>query len=134
MTRYLGQVVKVLDPFTVVVNIGTDQGVKPDSKFLIVGLADLIVDPTTGKELERLEIVRGKVGVQHVQPSIATLRSIEWDRSPDSREIKKVTGRGAGGLSNIFGNQDTVTELITPGDEKLRPLSEIQVGDHVLRA
>lgn len=126
--RYFGKVVSVQDKFTVVINAGEDKGVNVGDKFLIVGLGETIVDPDTNEELERLEIVRGRANVIHVQSKIATLKSMEIERSSDVKEIKKVTSRG-GGLSSFIGPQDTVTESIKPGDERPRELKGVVIGD-----
>ena len=98
--RYFAKVVLVQDKFTVVINAGSEKEVKVGKKFLIVGLGEVIVDPDTKEELERLEIVRGNAQVIHVQGKIATLHSSEYDGTADEREIRKVTARG--GLA-VFG-------------------------------
>lgn len=131
--RYFGKVVNVQDKFTVVVNVGSDHELKSGQKFLVVGLGQTIVDPDTNQELERLEIVRGKAQVTHIQQKIATLRSCDFDRGRDVTEIKKVTSRGLGVAASLFGPQDTVTESIKPGEERLKELTGVQVGDLIIR-
>lgn len=125
--RYFAKVVHVQDKYTAVINAGADREVKVGKKFLIVGLGEIIVDPDTKEELERLEVVRGSAVVTHVQGKIATLRSSEYDRTADEKEIKKVTARG--GLAVFGGPQDTVTETTKPGEQVLRELRGVQVGD-----
>ena len=128
--RYFGKVVSTPDKYSVVINKGTDQEVQVGQKYLVVGLGEIITDPDTGEELEKLEIVRGRVVVEHVQPKIATLKSCEYEASEDVKEIKKVTSRG--GLA-MFGPQDTVTESITPGAKHLKALDGAKVGDFVIK-
>ncbi|HHV66300.1 MAG TPA: hypothetical protein GXX48_01435 [Ochrobactrum intermedium] len=128
--RYFAKVVLVQDKFTVVINAGSEKEVKVGKKFLIVGLGEVIVDPDTKEELERLEIVRGNAQVIHVQGKIATLRSSEYDRTADEREIKKVTARG--GLAVFGGPQDTVTETTKPGEQIIREFRGVQVGDFAI--
>jgi hypothetical protein len=130
--RYFGKVVHVSDKFSVVINAGAEQDVKVGMKFLVVGLGDLIRDPDTGEELERLEIVRGRAEVVHVQPKLSTLRSIEVDRQPDTREIKKVTSRSTG-IAALIGPQDVVTESITPSEPVLLEFRGTKVGDLVIK-
>ncbi|GAB3785887.1 hypothetical protein [Dyella agri] len=129
--RYFGKVVATTDRFTIVMNRGSEHGVNNGDKFLIVGIGPVIIDPDTQEELERLEIVRGKVSVFHVQEKISSARSCEFERSSDVKEIKKVTSRG-GGVIGFLGPQDTVTESIKPGDEQLKELNGAQVGDLLL--
>lgn len=131
--RYFGKVVNIIDKFTVVMNKGAKDGVKANDKFLVITLGEIITDPDTGEELEKLEIVRGKVKVIHPQERISTLRSCEYEKSKDQKEIKKVTSRGGTGISMLFGGQDTVTESITPGEETLKELSSAQVGDLLIK-
>jgi hypothetical protein len=128
--RYFAKVVLVQDKYTVVINAGSEKEVKVGKKFLIVGLGEVIVDPETKEELEKLEIVRGTAQVTHVQAKIATLSSAEYDRSADEKEIKKVTSRGA--LAVFGGPQDTVTETTKPGEQVLREFRGVQVGDFAI--
>jgi hypothetical protein len=130
--RYFGKVVATTDKYTIVVNRGAEHGVKAGDRFLIVGLGPTITDPDTQEELERLEIVRGKVAISHVQERISTARSCEFEKSSDVKEIKKVTSRG-GGVLGLMAPQDTVTESITPGEESLKALNGAQVGDLLLK-
>lgn len=131
--RYFGKVVAARDKFTVVVNRGESQGVKIGDKFLIVGLGEVIVDPDTQEELERLEIVRGKVVVTHAQEKISTMRAYEYEKSSDAKEITKVSSRGGGGIASIMGAQETVTESIKPGEERLKALIGAQIGDFIIK-
>ncbi|MGN5130595.1 hypothetical protein ACTG13_13340 [Aeromonas hydrophila] len=130
--RYFGKVVHISDNFSVVINAGEAQNVKVGMKFLIVGLGDLILDPDTGEELEQLEIVRGRAEVVHVQARLSTLKSIETERQPDTREIKKVTSRNAG-LASLIGSQDVVTESIKPSEPILLELNNVCLGDYVIK-
>jgi len=131
--RYAGKVVSVSDKFTVIINKGSESGIVIGDKFLIIGLGEVIIDPDTQEELERLEIVRGKAVVTHVQEKISTLQSCEYEKSSGVREIKKVSLRGGVAIPGIFGPQDTVTESIKPGEERLKELNGIQVGDHIIK-
>ena len=131
--RYAGKVVSIRDKFSVIINIGSENGVKIGDNLLIVGLGEIIIDPDTREELEQLEIVRGKAVVTHVQAKISTLQSCENEKSSDEREIKKVTSRGGIAMPGIFGPQDTITELIKPGEERLKELKGVQVGDRIIK-
>jgi len=130
--RYFGKVVHISDKFSVVINAGAEKDVKVGMKFLVVGLGDVIRDPDSGEELEQLEIVRGRAEVVHVQPKLSTLNSIEVDRQPDTREIKKVTSRSTG-IAALIGPQDVVTESITPSEPVLLEFRGAKVGDLVIK-
>lgn len=128
--RYFGRVVATPDEYTVVINRGEEHEVKEGQKFLVVGQGDVIIDPETNEELEKLELVRGRVSVEHIQQKVSTLKSCEYETTEDVKEIKKVTSRGR---MDMFGPQDTVTESITPGEKYLRELNGAQVGDYVIK-
>lgn len=125
--RYIGKVVTVVNSTTVVVNIGADHGVHNGKTYLVVGLGEKITDPDTGELLEQLELVRGRVEVTHAQQKISTLTSVDVQREPDIKEIKR---SGAGTLyGHHFG---PVTESVKVGLERLKPLSSPKVGDYII--
>jgi hypothetical protein len=137
--RYYAKVVHVKDRFNVVINAGSVRGLKIGAKFLIVGLGETIIDPDTNEEIERLEIVRGKTEVIHLQDKIATLRSIEYELTQDIKEITKVknvapSSHRAFGSIGLFGNtpEETITESIKPGTRELKELNGVQIGDYAI--
>lgn len=130
--RYFGKVVSTRGNYTVIANKGEEQGVKVGDTFLVVGLGEVIVDPDTGEELEKLEIVRGKVKVTHVQPKISTLESCLYEKSSDTKEIKKVTTK-AGALLGMLGPQEAITESTIPGESRLKELVGARQGDYIIK-
>ena len=132
--RYAAKVVKVLDDYNIVVNRGTGHRLNVGDEFLVIGLGEVIRDPDTNEDLEQLEIVKGKVEIVHAQEKIATLKSCRYSRASEKKEIRKVSSTGRGGLVSIFGVQDTVTELVTPGEPILLKLENVKIGDVLLKA
>lgn len=132
--RYAAKVVKVLDDYSIVVNRGTGQGLNAGDQFLVIGLGEIIRDPDTNEDLEQLEIIKGKAEIVHAQEKIATLKSCRYSRASEKKEIRKVSSTGRGGLANMFGAQDTVTESVTPGEPVLLKLENVQVGDVLVKA
>ena len=136
--RYFGRVVQVIDQYTIVINKGQSE-VQEGDKFLVVGLGDIIKDPESGEELERLEIVRGKVKVFHIQSKISTLKSCEYEREEDRKEIKKVRKIRKSGAYNLLplthfpGEEITETESVEPGERRLKELKDVEVGDYVIK-
>ena len=130
--RYFAKVASVCDNYTVVINKGSDNGVKEGDRFLLVGVGEVITDPDTGEELEHLELVRGKATAIHVQNKVATLESCEYQKSSDTREIKKVTTK-ASALLGMLGPQDTVTESIKPGESRLKEFDDAAKGDFAIK-
>jgi flagellar biogenesis protein FliO len=140
--RYFAKVVSIIDRFTIVINVGSNEKIQIGDKYLVIGLGETIVDPDTQEELERLEIIRGKASVTHIQEKIATLHSYEYEYSPD--EITTVAKKKDQNVAtprsrsmSIFGFEGgDVTETTTttkPGVKQLKALSGVSVGDFVIK-
>jgi hypothetical protein len=121
VTADLAKVVHVVDaqylPFEVIINRGARHGLKVGDRFLVFGIGPEISDPDTGENLGRIELVRGRGEVIHVQDKLATLRSIEQSRG---RRGKRITRQ----YTSFIG--PTVEEEIPP--EQL-PFEGISLGD-----
>ena len=115
----LAKVVHVVDaefqPFEIVINRGERHGVRKGGRFLVFGIGPEVNDPDTGESLGRVELVRGRGEVIHVQDRLATLRSIEVS----SRRGKRVTKQ--------FGLGGPVVEEDIPPDQV--PFDGVRLGD-----
>lgn len=120
--KYFGQIAEVLDKYTVVINRGREHGIKDDAKFKIVTLGEEIIDPETRTSLGRLEILKGKVKVLHVQEKITTLTSYVYEQEPEVRKIART------GLQ-YFGRE---TEEVS-SKEVLVTLKNPRVGDWLIQ-
>lgn len=117
------KVAKVIDDFTVVINIGSKDDIKLGQKFLIYEVSDEeILDPDTKESLGYLEIVKGTGKVTHVQFKLSTLESCMYESSP----IKTVQ------KNPLFGALSEYTE-ITENDKTQLPFKEVCVGDFAKR-
>lgn len=117
-------VVKIIDSYTVVINRGSEHGIKEYQRFLIYTLSkEIIKDSDTGKSLGYLEIVKGTGEVKHVQPKMSTIKSDRMQKP--KRKIIKSTSRG------IFPFQGTSEEEIIEPSDRLRPFDGPKVGDKV---
>jgi hypothetical protein len=76
------RVAKVLDEFRVVLNAGEADGVEPGMVFAIFSLGDKIIDPGSREILGRLEIVKGRVRIEHVQANMSIGRSSDTYERP----------------------------------------------------
>jgi hypothetical protein len=116
----LAKVVHVVDsqylPFEIVINRGKRHGLKVGSRFLVFGLGPEVSDPDTGESLGRIELVRGRGEIVHVQDNLATLRSIEQSPARGKRVTKQFGSFAA----------PVVEEDILP--ERL-PFEGVSVGD-----
>jgi hypothetical protein len=110
-------------PLEVVVNKGERDGLKPGQRFLVFGYGPEITDPDSGKNLGRVELVRGRGEVVHVQPHLATLRSIEKSREAGKKRIIRDTT----GFGMLAGRGHVVEEDLEA--ERAMPFRDVSVGD-----
>lgn len=111
------RVVSIIDDYQLVINRGSEQGLKNGDRVLIYGIGEIIKDPVTGEDLGALEIVRGRGFVHHVQQKLATIKSSEKSRS----SIKRTTNEsGSLWLPRVVQEE-------TPGQEL--PFVSPKVGD-----
>lgn len=103
-------VIHVSDMLSAVINKGAEQGVKPGDTYLIYSLGPEINDPETGASLGRLEIVRGRAIVRHVQEKMSTLESDEFEETPGRRKIVKRESSGPYFLSMGIPQREEIEE------------------------
>lgn len=115
------KVVAINTPYQVVLNVGSDDGISTNYKFLIFGLGKMVTDLDTGEPLEQLEIPRGKGRVIHLQNKICTIESTDTTETPTTiRRINKLTSR----FAMMFPDTET-TEI----RRDKQPFNEVQIGD-----
>jgi hypothetical protein len=74
-----GKVLKILDSYRVVVDIGYNKGITKDMKFIIYELGEEIHDPDTNEIIDRLEIIKHHIKVIQIQEKFSVMKSDEWD-------------------------------------------------------
>ena len=79
MVEIVGQIAKVLNPYTVVINRGKMDGVEEDMRFVIYKLGDDIIDPETGDSLGELEYVKAKVKITYVAEKYSIAETYEQE-------------------------------------------------------
>ena len=122
----LAKVIHVVDsrsPFDLIINRGARDGVKPGHRFLIFGYGPEVTDPDSGENLGRIELVRGRGEIVHVQDHLSTIRSIE--RRPEHRGRRVIRDTTAIGLALRRGH---VIEEDWPAEEKV-PFRDVAIGD-----
>lgn len=119
MSQY--KVVFVTDSsYKVVINAGSEKGIKIGQRFLIYALSDYeITDPDTGESLGHLEIVKGTGRVVHVQDKMSTIESDVYETTPPKKIIRKNPLYGLGS-----------TEEHTTSKEHI-PFEDPEIGDLV---
>jgi len=74
-----GKVLKILDPYSVIVNIGYNDGIQKDMKFIIYTLGEEIYDPETNDVIDKLEIIKHRMRVVQIQEKFSILKSDEYN-------------------------------------------------------
>lgn len=104
-------VAHVIDKYKVVINRGSDQGVKEGDTYLIYAIGPDLIDPETNESLGPLEVVRGRAVVQHVQEKVSTLETVDFEETPGTRKIIKRDGAsGIMALSLGLANREEIEE------------------------
>ncbi len=127
MEKRTGKVVRVLNPFEVVVNLGSLAGVEKEDGFVVYAQGEELKDPDTGESLGVLEIVRGRARATHVQEKLTTLRSKETQSRPEETKRSKLRAPLEDlSLSRFLGpDEEYVTRLV----EVPAPFRNVSVGD-----
>ena len=72
-----GRIIRVLGPTEVVLNVGASDGVRSGMTFVIYTMGEVITDPLTGEDIQRLEIVKGRVIAREVETDGIVLLVVE---------------------------------------------------------
>ena len=70
----MGRIVRIIDPTTLIINRGTNHGVKNGMTFIIFEEGEEVIDPDTGESLGKYELVKGIVEVTNVQENMSQVR------------------------------------------------------------
>ncbi|HEC62269.1 MAG TPA: hypothetical protein ENI27_08455 [bacterium] len=73
--RISGQIARILSSTTLIINRGTEHGVKNGMKFIIFEEGDEITDPETGESMGHYEHVKGTVEVFNAQERMSEVRT-----------------------------------------------------------
>lgn len=118
-----GKIVRILDKKTVIINLGSKDGVDKSTTFRILAEPEDIIDPDSGEKLGSVNVVKSKLKAQKVDEKF-TIASTRW------------TDYGGLYLANIPGSETVdYGELNVPDDqiEPWKAKTEIPVkkGDEV---
>lgn len=119
--KYIAKVVKIINPTTVVINAGSQNGLRKGAKLLIVRLDEEVRDPESGEVLEVLELVIGEAEAIHVQDKITTIESTNYKPTRTKKRY-----------SPFDFIPSTIEENITPNEKE--PFKNVEQGDYILPA
>lgn len=118
-----GQIVKNIDDFKIVINRGSNDGVKLGQRFLVYSIdQEEIFDPETKESLGHLEIVKGTGVIVHLQERMATIQS-----DKEKKGGRSIIKRNIPAFSQWLGQEEEV--VINPADTQ--PFENLQIGDYV---
>ena len=117
-----GAVAQIIDQYTIVINLGSQSGVRLGKRFLVYGIGPEIKDPTTNQSLGQLELVRGTGVISHIQEKMATLTS---DMQRNNRKVIRKTSTNE--LTRAFGGSHVVEEEVA-NPERI-PFDDPAIGD-----
>ncbi|WP_243323868.1 hypothetical protein [Geothrix sp. SG200] len=118
--QLIASIVKIINEYTLVINKGSDHGLKIGDQFLVYFLeTEELFDPETNENLGRLEILRGTGSVIHLQEKIATIKSNRTTKT--IRTIKRTPNQWA---SVLLGS-----EIVEQPDVEVLPFEYPALND-----
>lgn len=121
-TKADGLVAHIENRKRVVINLGSDQDVREGDRYLIYDIGPEIKDPQTGKALGKLEIVKGKGTVVHVQKAIAI---VETEGQAVKIKTRKIPSPYAS-IGKLLSGEIEVVEEEFPPEE----FYDVKIGDN----
>ncbi len=128
-----GKVAKILNSRELVINRGTEHGVKEGMRFEVIEELEEVLDPDTKVSIGTISRVKIRVKVAHVQSRLSIARTYETYVVPDS----PLTAAFA--LSSLVAQNVTKVKTIASASEGYSgtPYEEgksfIQIGDKVVQ-
>ena len=128
-----GKVIRIINDKTILINLGSEEGVKIGTKFAIIGPGEEIIEPETGKSLGPIMLEKARVVVRQVEPEFCRastpIRTVKYPTSMD--RMAELYASMAGLAGRTVRQQDSL-----PVDESdIHPLTEeaskVKVGDSV---
>lgn len=128
MPKTRGRIIRILDRRTVIINLGSADGVLSDSTFSILAGPEKVVDPETKEELGEVLVVKAKVRASQVFESF-TIASSKWTEVRSSYIGRLVGGTGAERVEVDQGELRVVEKDLQPW--KAWSEEPVTVGDEV---
>lgn len=123
-----GRVARILDEYSVVLNVGTRQGVRPGMRFVIYVEGDEIADPVSLEPLGRLELVKAVVQAVHIQETMTVVSApVDEAKSESTTVLSARLAEASGGVNLPQRNRLSVRGSDISGTRFAGPIG---VGDH----
>lgn len=118
MSYIRGRIIRILDKRTVIVNLGREDGIDKTSVFRILAEPESIIDPVTGEELGKVNVIKSKVGASEVYEKF-TIATTRWVMTVYRTRFETSVAQMMGNL------METETEIVDEGELLVKP-SDIQ--------
>ena len=129
-----GKVAKILNDRELVINRGSDNGVKKGMKFEVIEESEEVLDPDTQTSLGNITREKVRIKIDHVQPSLSIGRTYE---------TYQVSSGILSGLSTLaefyrpYAPTTRVRTLRSSAEFSGRPIEEgdsyVEIGDKVIQ-
>lgn len=135
MAEIVGKIVRIISDHEVVINKGLVAGVKYNMEFVIYEEGDPVIDPATREVLDRIEIVKGRVYVTHLQSRICIAEPAPAGFSIE-QALAQAYKRGEQGISlSSSGAKSVIQPKLKIAEGQIKPQrtaeDEIRIGDKV---
>lgn len=121
-----GKVAKILNPRELIINRGSEDGVKDQMKFEVVEESQEILDPDTNEVLGSIRRVKVRVKVVEIHPRLAIARTYETFEAPNFAEA----------IASVMSPR-TVTQVKTistsPGADYEDGKGFVEIGDKIVQ-
>jgi hypothetical protein len=135
--RLEGRVAQILNARELIINIGSEGGIKPKMKFAVLSEYPLeVVDPTTKEVLDVVDREKVRVEVSEIRPRIAICRTYR---------VKRITGGtvyqgllGSAVSDHLFRSPREIPETLEAKNASLPPPltpeeSYVKINDRVVQ-
>lgn len=116
------KVVASLNEYELVINKGSNDGIKINDKFIIYNLGEELFDPDTKESLGHVELVCGKAKPKHIQPKLTTLISNDFEPP------KITTTRREGSILSFTPTE--IVEEVDPNSDRIE-FDNVKIGSLV---
>ncbi len=125
----VAKVAAVMDDTTLVLNAGSQMGVKEGMLFDVVAQHQEITDPDTGDSLGQWEVAKARVVVTHVQEKMSTVRAPLTAQAETSGTLSTLMVRHSFGLYGEREGNRSALDVRTSGMAGRPLVKPIEVGD-----
>lgn len=130
------------DDRTVILNVGSDDGVKKGQFYKIVDNTPAVIkDPDTGKVLASLKRFKQKIKVIEVYPTYSICTSVYKKKAGDNHSLASMIIESSNGMERLYKNnkyERTVGRPMNVESKEITPVlskysySKVHVGDKVI--